>query len=289
MSNGALVAFVTYRGLPDLSPDDRPVAAALDALGLRTDAVCWDDPAVDWLAYGAVVLRSTWDYHHRVAEFLAWIDRMETLGARLWNPAAVLRWNSNKRYLARLSHPELMPPPTEMIERGSAVSLAALLKERGWDEAVVKPAISADGFSTERTSRARAASDQELLDTMLARGDVVMQRFVPEIATSGEISLMFFGGAFSHAVAKRPKAGEFRVQERLGGRISRTDPPPALVAHARELLAIHAPGCLYGRVDVVSVAGRFVLMEVEVLEPSLYFEHDAASPRAFALAIQRIA
>ena len=85
----------------------------------------------------------------------------------------------------------------------------------------MKPAISADGFSTERTSREQAASDQTVLDTMLARGDVVIQRLVPEIRTDGEISMMFFGGAFSHAVSKRPQAGEFRVQERLGGRIAR--------------------------------------------------------------------
>ena len=101
--------------------------------------------------------------------------------------------------------------------------------------------------------------------------------------------MMFFSGAFSHAVSKRPQAGEFRVQERLGGRIARTDPPPALIEHAQGLLETWAPGCLYARVDVVATAERFVLMEVELLEPSLYFAHDPPSALAFALAIQRIA
>jgi glutathione synthase/RimK-type ligase-like ATP-grasp enzyme len=244
---------------------------------------------VDWLAYGAVVLRSTWDYHHRIAEFQAWVDRMEALGTRLWNPPRILRWNSDKRYLARLTHPSLSPPPTAILERGTAVSLGALLVARGWDEAVIKPAISADGFSTEQTSRRQAAADQAVLDAMLARGDVVIQQLVPEIRSHGEISMMFFGGAFSHAVSKRPAAGEFRVQERFGGVIARTEPPPALVAHAQELLHSHAPGCLYGRVDVVAARDRFVLMEVELLEPSLYLEHHPPAARAFALAIQRIA
>jgi len=170
-----------------------------------------------------------------------------------------------------------------------AANLEALLEARGWNEAVVKPAISADGFSTERTSRERAASDQAMLDAMLGRGDVVVQRLVPEIRTNGEISMMFFGGVFSHAVNKRPQPGEFRVQERLGGRIERTDPPPALVEHAHALLDVHAQGYLYARVDVVATAKRFVLMEVELLEPSLYLEHYPPSARAFALAIQRIA
>jgi glutathione synthase/RimK-type ligase-like ATP-grasp enzyme len=279
---------VTYAGLPVLNADDRRASAALTQLGLQTDAVCWDDPTVDWLRYGAVVLRSTWDYHHRVAEFHAWIDRLEAMGARLWNPPRMLRWNTDKRYLARIAHPQLSPPPTEILDRGSAVNLSALLDTRGWDETVMKPAISADGFSTERTSRATSDSDQALLDTMLTRGDVVIQQLVPEIRTVGEISMMFVGGVFSHAVSKRPRAGEFRVQERFGGQIARTDPPSALRDHALALLTEHAPGCLYARVDSVATADRFVLMEIELVEPSLYFEHDPPSARAFAHAVQRI-
>ena len=289
LSDATRVAFVTFRGLPDLNADDRRAAAALTELGVRADPVCWDDPAADWLAYGAVVLRSTWDYHHRVAEFHAWIDRLEAMGARLWNPPPILRWNTDKRYLARLSHPDLSPPPTVILDRGSAVDLRVLLESRGWDEAVLKPAVSADGYSTERTSLAEAAADQIVLDSMLARGDVVIQPLVPEIRSHGETSLMFFGGIFSHAVSKRPKAGEFRVQERLGGIIARTEPPQQLVAAARDLLTTHAPGCLYARVDVLVTAERFLLMELELLEPSLYLEHYPPSARAFALAIQRIA
>jgi glutathione synthase/RimK-type ligase-like ATP-grasp enzyme len=289
LSNGARVAFVTYRGLPDLNDDDRHAVAAVTGLGLRVDAVCWDDPNADWLAYAAVVLRSTWDYYLRVAEFHAWIDRMDALGARLWNPPRILRWNTDKRYLARVSHPRLTPPPTAILDRGSGVDLRDLLHVRGWDEAVIKPTISADGFSTECTSRDRAASDQPVLDAMLARGDVLIQQLVPEIRTNGEISMMFFGGAFSHAVSKRPQPGEFRVQERMGGRITRTDPPLTLIDDARELLETWAPGSLYARVDAVQAGDRFVLMEVELVEPSLYLAHDPPSAGAFALAVRRIA
>jgi glutathione synthase/RimK-type ligase-like ATP-grasp enzyme len=289
LSNATRVAFVTFRGLPDLNADDRRAASALTELGISTDAVCWDDAGVDWLSYRAVVLRSTWDYHLRVGEFRAWIDRLDAMGARLWNPPPILRWNTDKRYLARLSHQDLSPPPTEILDRGSTVALRALLETRGWDEAVLKPAISADGFATERTSLAEAAADQAVLDAMLVRGDVVIQRLVPEIRSHGEISLMFFGGVFSHAVSKRPKAGEFRVQERLGGIIARTEPPQQLVEAACDLLTTYARGCLYARVDVVVTAEQFLLMELELLEPSLYLEHHAPSARAFALAILRIA
>ena len=290
MSSAARIAFVTYRGLPELNADDRLAASALDDLGLRDGRrVLGRSRPSTGAAYGAVVLRSTWDYHHRVAEFHAWIDRMEAIGARLWNPPRVLRWNTDKRYLARIAHPSLARRRPGSSSADRRWICAALLEARGWDEAVLKPAISADGFSTERTSSRARRSDQAALDAMLGRGDVVVQQLVPEIRTSGEISMMFFGGVFSHAVSKRPQAGEFRVQERLGGRIARTDPPHALIEHARALLDVHAPGCLYARVDVVATADRFVLMEVELVEPSLYLEHDPPSARAFALAIQRIA
>jgi glutathione synthase/RimK-type ligase-like ATP-grasp enzyme len=275
--------------LPHLNADDRRGAAALIDLNIRVDAGCWDDPAVDWLAFDAVVVRSTWDYHHRVSEFHAWIDRLDAAGVRLWNPPHVLRWNTDKRYLATVSHPQLSPPATEMLRRGSPVDLRALLEARGWDEAVLKPAISADGFSTERTSREDAMASQSILDAMLSRGDVVLQRLVPEIRSNGEISMMFFGSAFSHAVSKRPQAGEFRVQERLGGRITRIDPPEDLVGYASALLDLHAPGCLYARVDAVIAADRYVLMEIELVEPTLYFQHDPSAAGAFALAVRRIA
>jgi glutathione synthase/RimK-type ligase-like ATP-grasp enzyme len=271
-----------------LNADDRLLASALEDLGLRADAVSWDDAGVDWPPYSAIVLRSTWDYHHRVAEFHAWIDRLAAAGAALWNAPSILRWNTNKRYLARMSHPILRPPPTVILDRGSAVDLGALLDARGWDEAVMKPAISADGFSTERTARSRAAADQAALNAMLAHGDVLIQTLVPEIRTGGEISLMFFGGVFSHAVNKRPQDGEFRVQERLGGRIVPTDPPRTLIDHARNLLESWAPGTLYARVDVVMAGENPILMEIELVEPSLYLAHDPPAAERLARAVQRI-
>jgi len=105
LNSGARIAFVTYTGLPGLNADDRRAASALEDLGLPTDAVLWDDPAIDWNGYSAIVLRSTWDYHHRIGEFRAWVDRLESIGARLWNPPSILRWNTDKRYLAKMSHP----------------------------------------------------------------------------------------------------------------------------------------------------------------------------------------
>jgi glutathione synthase/RimK-type ligase-like ATP-grasp enzyme len=289
LSSAPLVAFVTCRELPDLTADDRLAAAALTDLGARTDAVCWDDPRIDWPRYDAIVLRSTWDYFLHIAEFRAWIDRLEAIGAPLWNRPDTLRWNLDKRYLATLVSTELTPPPTAFFTRGSPIDLSGFLEGRDWEEAVMKPTISADAFSTERTSRASAAADQALVDQMVARSDVMIQQLVPEIQTNGELSLMFFAGSFSHAVRKQPQSGEFRVQERLGGTIGATTLPGDLVEHARGLLETCASGYLYARVDVVSTGNRFVLMEIELVEPSLYLEYVPAAARAFASAVRQIA
>lgn len=285
MSSGPAVAFVTCHGVPALTADDRLAVAALADLGVRAAAVRWDDETDEWQRYRAIVIRSTWDYHHHPDRFRAWIDRLESIGAPLWNPPDVLRWNTDKRYLLTLGAGDLRPPPTLVIERGSTTSLSAILGDRGWDEIVVKPVISADGFSTERASRRTAAADQPLVDAMLARGDVMIQPLVPDISTRGELSLMFFDTVFSHAVRKRPRGGEFRVQERLGGTISATAVAPALVAQASALLASSAPAALYARVDIVDAPERPVLMELELVEPSLFLAHDPESAMRFARAI----
>ena len=288
MSPAPLVAFVTYTGIPDLTADDRLAVSALADLGASTEAVCWDDARVDWLRYDAIVLRSTWDYFRRIGEFRAWIDRLEAMDARLWNRPATLRWNIDKRYLTDLGHPNLAPPPSAFFVQGARIDLAALLDARGWVEAVIKPTISADGFSTERTSRAAADDDQAMVDAMSARSDVMIQRLVPEIRTNGELSLIFFGGAFSHAVAKQPKRGEFRVQERLGGVISPAVAPVRLIRHASGLLEASAPDSLYARIDVVVAEDRFVLMELELVEPSLFLALAPGAAKAFATAVLRV-
>jgi hypothetical protein len=283
------VAFVTYVGLPDLNPDDRLAVDALTELGAATDAVCWDDRQVDWRAYDAIVLRSAWDYFRRVDEFRAWIERLDAAAARLWNRPATLRWNIDKTYLRDLRHPSLAPPPGMFYVQGARLDLAALLDARGWTEAVIKPTISADGFSTERISRATADDDQAMAEAMVERGDVMIQRFVPEIRTNGELSLIFFGGVFSHAVIKRAAGGEFRVQERVGGVIKPATAPVRLIRHATELLAHAAPDSLYARADVVVAEDRFVLMELELAEPSLFLAHAPGAASMFAEAVRRVA
>jgi glutathione synthase/RimK-type ligase-like ATP-grasp enzyme len=279
------VAFVTYAGLPELSADDRLAADALRRLGARVESVVWDAHGIPWSLFDAIVVRSCWDYHVRPMEFRAWLDDVERSGAPLWNPAPLLRWNMEKTYLRELEARGVPVVPTQWVERGTEPSLGALLAREGWSDAVVKPVLSASAHETWRTGVSEAAEDEERFRGLLARGDVMVQPFVGAVRDEGEWSLLFFGGVFSHAVVKRPANGDFRVQESFGGVARQEHPQPGLLAEAQAVVDLVSRPWLYARVDGCVVDGRFLLMELEMLEPSLFLASDPRGAARFAEAI----
>lgn len=279
------IAFVTSTAHPDLTPDDRLAVAQLERRHARVAAAIWNDPSIDWAAFDAIIIRSTWDYHHRAAEFRAWIDALEAAGAPMWNPPAVLRWNMEKTYLRDLERAGVPIVPTEWLEQGTNPDLGGLLAKRGWMDAVVKPVISAAATRTWRVSHATVLDVGVQFAESLDAGDVMVQPFMPEIQTRGEWSLMFIDGDFSHAVRKMPTEGDFRVQTGFGGR-SITDQPDGEVIHAAQRVLDVAPSpWLYARVDGIETDAGFVLLELEMLEPALFFSHTTSGAARFAEAV----
>jgi glutathione synthase/RimK-type ligase-like ATP-grasp enzyme len=281
------IAFVTCERVPDLHDDDRLVAYALARLGVQVTAVVWNDPAVDWRQFASVVIRAAWDYHLDEARYAAWLHRCETEQVNLWNPAAAVLANIDKRYLADFADAGVAIVPIEYVERGQRQSLRTLLERRNWTRAVVKPAVSASAYGTWRTSIATAAADQGRLDEEVMHRSLLVQPFADEIVTSGEWSIVFFGGEYSHAVLKKPAPGDFRVQEELGGHGEPRDPSPAIVGQARRVLSHAAAPLLYARVDGIERDAEFVLMELEINEPFLYIGSSSGAATRFADAIAR--
>lgn len=279
------VALVTCGAIPELTDDDKPLLGELWRLGIRAEPAVWDDPAVDWKRFDAAVIRSAWDYHLSQAAFAAWLQRLETLGVALWNPPAVIRANADKSYLKELEASGVLTPPTAWLPQGKPENLDALLAARGWDEAVVKPVISAGAFRTYRVKRGREGG-QAMLDEVLAHSAAMVQPFLPEIVEEGEWSFVFLGGEFSHAVLKTPGHGDFRVQEEHGGRTARREPSPALLAQARDALIAGPRPCLYARVDGVRRGGDLLVVELELIEPSLYLSHEPGAAKKLAEAIR---
>ena len=268
------VAFVTYREHPQLIPDDRPLLAELDRLGWGARAHCWDEPGVDWTRFAAVVLRSCWDYHLRPTEFRAWLARLDEAGVRLWNPTSVVRWNLDKHYLRQLAASGVAIPGTAWFEVREVPDLQLLLEERGWTDAVIKPTVSAAGYETWRTNVHQVRADQVRLAHLVATSGVLIQEFVPEVVTEGELSLVYLAGEYSHAVRKRPAAGDFRVQERSGGTMASDRASDRARAGAERALATIPGEWIYARVDGVERGEEFLVMELEVIEPSLFFAEE---------------
>jgi glutathione synthase/RimK-type ligase-like ATP-grasp enzyme len=288
------IALATYAALPALAPDEHPLITELAAIGIRAAPAVWDDPAVAWGDFDGVVIRSCWDYHVRIDEFFAWIDRVAALGARVWNPPRMLRWNSRKTYLHDLAAGGIRTVPTLWLAgdgaRRSTLSLEQILEDTGWHHAVVKPVVSASAHETWRLSRDEARVNRAIHDarlkTLVAGHGAMVQPFVPEIATDGEWSLLFFGGEFSHVVQKRAAHGDFRVQREFGGTFETMSRPTPRVLDQAERALRAAPGnSLYARVDGVIIDGDLVVTELELLEPSLFLDGDPAAPGRFAAAI----
>ncbi|MGW3859072.1 ATP-grasp domain-containing protein [Micromonospora arida] len=285
------VALVTCSDLADLDPDDRLVLTPLAARGVAVQSVVWDDPDVDWSSYDLVVLRSPWDYALRRDEFVSWAATVPTLV----NPADVVRWNTDKRYLAELSAAGVPTVPTSWIEPGESWQLPA-----GTGEYVLKPAVSAGSQDTGRYDLA----DPEHRDLAAAHvrrlseaGRVTMvQPYLRAVDTEGETALLFLAGpeglAFSHAIRKGPMLsgpdlgpdGLYKAEEIT----ARTARPEQLAVAEQTLAAV--PGgtrqLLYARVDLIpGPDGEPVLVELELTEPSLFIGYADGAPDRLATAI----
>ncbi|GAA3371932.1 hypothetical protein GCM10020367_24730 [Streptomyces sannanensis] len=264
------VAYVTSRQVPDDEAD--LVTSALARQGVESDVVVWDDPAVAWERYGLVLVRSVWDYTDRRAEFLDWARRVDGLGL-LRNPAAVLERNTDKTYLRELAAHGVPIVPTHWVGPGEELAPEAA----PWPELVVKPTVSAGARDTIRTAdRAVAAAHVKALTS--AGRTAMVQPYLPMVEDEGEISLLFLGGEFSHAVRRAPQLVADRKEH--GDVTVRRPEADQLALAERVLAAIPERGeLLYARVDLVrSPEGEPLLIELELTEPYLYLrQHEGAA------------
>lgn len=271
--------------LGNILADDALLQEALAARGLSALRVDWARPDVDWSRFRTAVFRTTWDYFDRAARFAHWLDDMAGQ-TRLCNAAATVRWNMDKHYLADLDRDGIPVVPTRFIPAGSGTVLADLVRESGWGEAVIKPCISGGARHTHRLDPGTAAAVATGLEPVMAAEDFMLQPFQPAILTTGEDSLMVIGGRFTHAVRKRARPGDYRVQDDHGGTVHERVPDAAQIELAERALATCSPRPAYGRVDmVVGADGRWLVMELELIEPELWLRCHPPAATALAAAI----
>lgn len=289
MTRVPTVAFVTSGELRDGYFDDRAAKAALEAHDVRVVAAVWNDPSIRWGDFDLVVLRSPWDWYENAAAFSRWLEHLEATGVRLENRRA--RRFLEKTYLRDAEARGARVIPTEWVEQGDLRTLASIVAARGFDRAVLKPALSANAHRTVLFDAKDAPTHEAHLRAIVAEGRAMVQPFFAEVQDPGEWAFLFFDGAFSHALRKVPKAGDFRVQTDHGGSVSAEASPPAALIEQAKTALVAATGDdvpLYARIDGVVRDGLLYAMELEMVEPELFFRAggDAAAER-FAEAILR--
>jgi glutathione synthase/RimK-type ligase-like ATP-grasp enzyme len=276
---------VTCAALPALCEDDRLLASALADAGVTAVPAVWSDGSLDWTSFDALVMRSPWDYFERDVEFRSWLDARIASRVLMCNSSDVVAWNYDKRYLRDLEAAGVALVPTICIGRGEKADVAELARERGWDEIVIKPTISGGAYRTHRFFVGDAAAYAGEIQQVLSDRSLLVQPFLHEIVSGGELSVLFFDGVFSHAVLKRPGPGDYRVQFQHGGTDHPVDLDPRLVEQARGCVLASPSLPVYARVDGVIKDGQFLLMELEVFEPLMFLRHHPQAPGRFARAV----
>jgi glutathione synthase/RimK-type ligase-like ATP-grasp enzyme len=257
-----------------------PEAEILREAGAEVDAVAWTETA-DLSGFDLVLPLVAWGYHKDYERWLALLDRCNAQGIMLINPPDLLRWNGDKAYLAELADRGVPTVPTVVVEQCCDEDLEEARRRFDAEWLVIKPPISASAHGTHRVG----PNDDLPSDS---RGKpMILQPLIQEIATTGEFSLMLFDGIYSHAVVKRPKAGDFRVQEYLGGvTLPCKAPPSGAIELARAALKAAPAHASYARVDIVADdEGVLRIMELELVEPSLFLDHAPDRGASFARAI----
>lgn len=276
------IVFATCNEQPEIQPSDRLLAGALEARSVSVTAAPWNGPQEPFRNTCAVLLRSTWDYQKTPDKFLDWLVALEAR-RHVFNSPALMRWNASKRYLIPLAEAGAPVVPTKLVEP-TAEAIAAAMDDLGLSAAVTKPEFGAtsSGLSVverdDPTSLAKAAEALEMPG--------LVQPVISEITERGETSMMFVDGVFSHAVCKRPKHGDIRSQPDFGGAVTPVDPSPWAIKAAQEVLAMVPEPALYARVDAVLLDDHMQLMELELIEPELFFTY---APKAEIGAADRFA
>ncbi|MFT4512534.1 MAG: glutathione synthase/RimK-type ligase-like ATP-grasp enzyme [Planctomycetota bacterium] len=273
------VVFATCRSMPGFQPDDVLIVTALEARGCTVTPAAWNESFEPFERADLLVVRSTWDYFDEAAAFDAWLQRLKTVPGVVCNAPSLMLWNSNKKYLLDLAERGAPLPPTK-LSQPTAAALTAAMDELDLQEAVVKPVIGAGASGLTIMQRNDADSIERAAAALQCEG--LVQPLIPEIRTLGETSCTFFAGEFSHAVVKRPGTDSILVQAEHGGRTEPASLTPEQLATARSMLDLLPEPAVFARVDMVLIESAPLLMEIEVIEPELFVQHDATAADRFA-------
>lgn len=278
------IAILTCEKLPDLNPEDQKIIPALAKHNIEASAIIWSDKTINWTDFDYLIFRNTWDYFEKETEFKIWLDQIEKLGIKTLNPIEVIKHNIHKFYLREMEQQGITILPTVFMDKTDTLNLAEVLPSH-WKKAVIKPAFSAGSYLTEVFEVSEIQAITKKYKSIAAEKELLLQEFMPQIQTLGETSFIFFNKKFSHAVNKKPVDGDFRVQSLFGGKYTLVQPSAELIEKAQKVVNTFQEKLLYARVDGILIDEELYLMEIECIEPDLYFNLSENSLNRFVTAI----
>ena len=262
--------------------------SAFESQGLKVDITYWDNPSYEWQQTKSVLFRTVWDYFERFDEFWDWLEQVKTK-TRLINSYELIKWNIDKHYLRDLKNNDIQVVPTYFADRENNISLQEIANLNDWKHIVIKPAISASAFNTYKITNDEIEQKEQLFHELLQTHDMLVQPFFPTISELGEASLMVFGGKFTHAILKKAKAGDFRVQDDFGGTVHDYNPTQEEIKFAEKVFQSCTSLPIYGRVDIVWDSNKHIyLSELEIIEPELWIRNRPESANKIAEAVNKI-
>ena len=275
------VALITGAEMAKPDPESHLLIHELGVLDIPSELISWRAP-LDWSLFDLVVIRTPWDYFLHLEEFLSWVEDVEKV-TRVLNSSRILRWNCHKKYLKELSGLGVPTVPTLWVTKNQQCD--GLMDSIEWPIVVVKPAVSIGAIGALK-GNPQDSHVKHHLEEELKKGDVMIQPFLESVADFGELSLIYFNGAYSHSILKKPQQGDYRVQDAYGGTNTVFEPEIEVQKIGDQVMS-HLPDfSLYARVDLVKYQNQWLLMELEAIEPELFLPLDPQAPVRLAKAIQ---
>ena len=276
-------ALLTMKDLSKFECYDNLIVNPLEEMGWICDQVPWDtNKLIDWDQYDSVIIRSTWNYQENFLKFINVLKEINSSSADLQNPIDIVEWNLNKQYLKNFENKNIKIVPSQWFNNFIPKEIIQSFLNFNSKKIIIKPCISANADYTYILEEKTALSKLNTLKKDFIDKEFIIQPFIQDIKNEGEYSLIYFGNTLSHVLLKTPKVGDFRVQEEHGGTLkSIINPEQALIRFGKNVINKLPRACLYSRVDIVRNKNEFLLMEVELIEPSLYFNMDSKSPKKF--------
>lgn len=253
--------------------EDNYVKNALENLGLTVGRLAWDDKNFDWNTTKFILFRTTWDYFDRFAEFTQWLDKVSHQ-TKLLNSENIIRWNIDKHYLLDLKQKGIHIIPTVYIEQNTITTLKILHQKNNWKETILKPCVSGGARHTYKLNLTNHEAHENIFQELIKNEAMMLQPFQNSIVEKGELSLMIMNGKFTHAVLKKAKKGDFRVQDDFGGTVYKYTPTPQEILFAENTVKACIEKPFYARVDITTDNNdKLALVELELIEPELWFRN----------------